>query len=194
MVFNIIFKANGITKYGEQPDNIFLCIYCGKHRDCKDKCIPMIYILITGINDSGDINNILPIFNSDSNHDGKRINIIIGSEILSESYSINEIRNFWLFTIPDTRGKFEQTKYRIIRNFSHKEPTVIKGYILISLPENILSFDLQKMKYLLLKESNLQEWEKLLINSSAIYNQVPSNYNIRKILYINKVKELFKKK
>lgn len=193
LVFNSILKANGLTKFGEIYDNNnFLCIHCGKNNDCEDECTPMYYVLVTGVSDGGDINNILSIFNSVSNENGEIINIIIGSEILSESYSINEIKNFWLFTIPDTRGKFEQTKYRIIRNFSHKKPTIIKGYILISLPKNVLSFDLQKMKYLLLKENNLRKGEQLLIESSTEYNQVPDNYNIRKILYINRVKYLFK--
>lgn len=77
------------------------------------------FALIDGKTNHKKANLILKNFNSISNYDGKYINVLIGSSVLTESITIHRIRKLHILSPFWNYGQIEQSIGRAIRLMSH---------------------------------------------------------------------------
>ncbi|AKS26315.1 putative viral early transcription factor small subunit [Diachasmimorpha longicaudata entomopoxvirus] len=189
-----VMKAIGIQEYNGPPIENFICFFCGKDRTCE-KCKPLTYIMITSIlisnsKESGDfaVNSLINAFNSSSNEDGSEIQFLFGSKLLSESYTLKEVKEIWFLTIPDSKSEMDQIIARAIRNFSYKDITQpVNIYLLVAVPNKFKLDPTLK---------NDEDFKEQLTQDN---NKFP--YDLKKILYLeiksiesNKIHSLFEKK
>lgn len=48
------------------------------------------------------LEDLLDVYNSPENDDGSQLMFLFSSNIMSESYTLKEVRHIWFMTIPDT--------------------------------------------------------------------------------------------
>ncbi|AAL69820.1 SPV081 putative early transcription factor VETFS [Swinepox virus] len=146
------------------------------------------------------LEDLLAVYNSSSNDDGSQIMFLFSSNIMSESYTLKEVRHIWFMTIPDTFSQYNQILGRSIRKFSYNdihEP--VNVYLLatvysdfndniISLDDysldeiNILPFDIKKLLYLKFKTKETNRIYSILENISENYDTAPHPYIVEIVL------------
>lgn len=78
------------------------------------------YALLTS-KTSSSIDNVLKIFNSEDNHDGSKIKVIIGSKIISEGFTLKNVQNVHILTPHWNFSETDQAIARSFRLFSHQD-------------------------------------------------------------------------
>lgn len=173
-----VMTNNGISEYGKEIVEKYICGICYKKRTC-DKCYPLKFAIITSKDSSSSedknstsvVNNIINLYNKKTNDRGLELMFLFGSKILSEAFTLTEVREIWFFTPPDTKSEFSQIKARALRSFSYKDiKKPVNIYILIATLDKI---DLSKFK---------------IKNNEIFIKEIESNkdlsYDIKKILYL----------
>ncbi|QHG62643.1 early transcription factor VETfs [Cetacean poxvirus 1] len=118
------------------------------------------------------LEELLSIYNSPCNNDGSKLMFLFSSNIMSESYTLKEVRHIWFMTIPDTFSQYNQILGRSIRKFS---------YINISQPVNV---------YLLAAVYSDYDDDILSLSSFNIDDINTLPFDIKKLLYLKfKTKE-----
>ncbi|AAF14969.1 m081R [Myxoma virus] len=146
------------------------------------------------------LEDLLVTYNSLANDDGSQIMFLFSSNIMSESYTLKEVRNIWFMTIPDTFSQYNQILGRSIRKFSYKDITQpVNVYLLAavysdfndtieslddySLEEiNTLPFDIKKLLYLKFKTKETNRIYSILENISDSYTQPPHPHIVEIVL------------
>ncbi|CCU56087.1 morph, VETF-s early transcription factor small [Choristoneura rosaceana entomopoxvirus 'L'] len=191
-IIRSVMIANGISEYGKEIVNNFACVNCIKDNKCSHgECIPMRFVIITSkeLNkgNSNYINNILSIFNEDINDDGNNIMFLFGSKIISEAYTLKNVKDIWFLTVPETKSELDQCIARAVRSFSYKDTnTKVVIRICIASTKNTLSNDVSKTieQY---KDVNISDLHKnTLLNKIELLLTESSytlSYDFRKQLY-----------
>ncbi|CCU55480.1 morph, VETF-s early transcription factor small [Adoxophyes honmai entomopoxvirus 'L'] len=191
-IIRSVMIANGISEYGKEIVNNFACVNCIKDKNCHgNECIPMRFVIITSkeLNkgNSNYINNILSIFNEDINDDGNNIMFLFGSKIISEAYTLKNVKDIWFLTVPETKSELDQCVARAVRSFSYKDTnTKVIIRICIASTTNTLSNDVSKTieQY---KDVNISDIHKnTLLNKIELLLTESSytlSYDFRKQLY-----------
>ncbi|AGU99764.1 m81R [Myxoma virus] len=146
------------------------------------------------------LEDLLVTYNSLANDDGSQIMFLFSSNIMSESYTLKEVRNIWFMTIPDTFSQYNQILGRSIRKFSYKDITQpVNVYLLAavysdfddaieslddySLEEiNTLPFDIKKLLYLKFKTKETNRIYSILESISDSYTQPPHPHIVEIVL------------
>ncbi|AEN03681.1 early gene transcription factor [Yokapox virus] len=190
LVIKYIMLSNGYSEYngsqGTNPHTIG-----GK---------PKTFAIVTSKMKSS-LEELLEVYNSSSNDDGSQLMFLFSSNIMSESYTLKEVRHIWFMTIPDTFSQYNQILGRSIRKFSYNnisEP--VEVYLLaavysdfnddiISLNDytqdeiiNVLPFDIKKLLYLKFKTKETNRIYFILQEMSEKYSSPPHKYIIKIIL------------
>ncbi|ABI99077.1 early transcription factor VETFs [Deerpox virus W-1170-84] len=189
LVIKYIMISNGYSEYnGSQGTNPKLI---------KGK--PKTFAIVTSKMKSS-LEDLLSVYNSPSNDDGSQIMFLFSSNIMSESYTLKEVRHIWFMTIPDTFSQYNQILGRSIRKFSYSnidEP--VNVYLLAtvysdfndeitslddySLDEiNTLPFDIKKLLYLKFKTKETNRIYSILQNISEKYDLPPHPYIVEIVL------------
>ncbi|AAG02880.1 putative early transcription factor small subunit [Betaentomopoxvirus amoorei] len=191
-IIRSVMLANGISEYGKEIVNNFTCVNCIKDKICHNgECIPMRFVIITSkeLNkgNSNYINNILSIFNEDINDDGNNIMFLFGSKIISEAYTLKNVKDIWFLTVPETKSELDQCVARAVRSFSYKDTnTKVIIRICIASTTNTLSNDVSKTieQY---KDVNISDvYKNTLLNKIELLLTESSytlSYDFRKQLY-----------
>lgn len=87
----------------------------GKHR-----FTPARFIMAHSEIDKAKMEHMLERFNSPDNIDGSQFLILVGSQILKESYDIKALQNEYIMSKPDNIPTFIQIRGRAVRKDSHK--------------------------------------------------------------------------
>ncbi|QNN94395.1 putative early transcription factor small subunit [Lumpy skin disease virus] len=189
VVIKYIMLSNGYSEYnGSQGTNPKLIN--GK---------PKMFTIVTSKMKSS-LEDLLSVYNSPTNDDGSQIMFLFSSNIMSESYTLKEVRNIWFMTIPDTFSQYNQILGRSIRKFSYNNITEpVNVYLLAtvysdfddditslddySLDEiNTLPFDIKKLLYLKFKTKETNRIYSILESISENYTKEPHPYIIEIVL------------
>lgn len=123
LILKSVLPIHGLTEYGSNPVDNFLCIYCKFNKKCQE-CFPVRYIIITSkeiSNNNININKVLKIFNDRLNKNGKYLSLIFGSEVIEEGYTLKELKEIIFLTVPDSQSILAQVSGRGIRSWSHED-------------------------------------------------------------------------
>lgn len=160
---------------------------------------PKMFTIVTSKMKSS-LEDLLSVYNSPTNDDGSQIMFLFSSNIMSESYTLKEVRNIWFMTIPDTFSQYNQILGRSIRKFSYNNITEpVNVYLLAtvysdfddditslddySLDEiNTLPFDIKKLLYLKFKTKETNRIYSILESISENYTKEPHPYIIEIVL------------
>lgn len=189
LVIKYIMLSNGYSEYnGSQGTNPKLIN--GK---------PKMFTIVTSKMKSS-LEDLLSVYNSPTNDDGSQIMFLFSSNIMSESYTLKEVRNIWFMTIPDTFSQYNQILGRSIRKFSYNNITEpVNVYLLAtvysdfddditslddySLDEiNTLPFDIKKLLYLKFKTKETNRIYSIFESISENYTKEPHPYIIEIVL------------
>ncbi|WZD65413.1 early transcription factor VETFs [Bovine papular stomatitis virus] len=137
------------------------------------------------------LEELLEAYNSPENDDGSRLMFLFSSNIMSESYTLKEVRNIWFMTIPDTFSQFNQILGRAVRKFSYTDVSLpVNVYLMaavysdfdediVSLEDysvediNALPFDVKKLFYLKFKAKETNRVYAILQDLSEAYSARP---------------------
>ncbi|QRY18904.1 ORF-34 [Teiidae poxvirus 1] len=140
------------------------------------------------------LEDLLEVYNSQANDDGEKIMFLFSSNIMSESYTLKEVRHIWFMTIPDTFSQYNQILGRSIRKFSYKDVTKsVSVYLLATVYSdfndkitslddyrskdiNLLPFDIKKLLYLKFKTKETKRIYSILKDISLNYRSRPHPY------------------
>ena len=149
-----ILLMNGFITDNVPINSNTLCSLCGfinsEHRtECKFK--PAKFVMVHGRVEKYNINLFLDKFNSSNNINGEEYSILIGSQVISESYHFNCIRNLYIMSRPDNISMLIQLIGRAVRNKSHNLLLLNLQHVNISLytcslPSGALSYEELKYK------------------------------------------------
>ncbi|AAR07440.1 84R [Yaba monkey tumor virus] len=189
LIIKYIMLSNGYSEYnGSQGTNPKLIN--GK---------PKTFAIVTSKMKSS-LEDLLNVYNSQLNKDGSQIMFLFSSNIMSESYTLKEVRNIWFMTIPDTFSQYNQILGRSIRKFSYFDISKpVNVYLLAtvyadfddditsledySLDEiNTLPFDIKKLLYLKFKTKETNRIYSILQNISDTYRMPPHPYIVELVL------------
>ncbi|ASK51289.1 Early transcription factor small subunit (VETF-s) [Eptesipox virus] len=189
LVIKYIMLSNGYSEYnGSQGTNPKLI-----------NSKPKNFAIVTSKMKSS-LEDLLTIYNSVENDNGEELMFLFSSNIMSESYTLKEVRNIWFMTIPDTFSQYNQILGRSIRKFSYADISQpVNVYLLAavysdfndnitslddySLDEiNILPFDIKKLLYLKFKTKETNRIYSILENISENYSLPPHPYIIEIVL------------
>ncbi|BAO49470.1 putative early transcription factor small subunit [Alphaentomopoxvirus acuprea] len=149
-IIRSVMRANGISEYGKEILNNYTCVNCITDKSCNDnECIPMKFIIITSKEsnkgNNNYINNILSIFNEDINDEGHNILLLFGSKIISEAYTLKNVKDIWFLTVPETKSEFDQCIARAVRTFSYKDLNIkVTVRVCVATLSNTLISDISK--------------------------------------------------
>ena len=199
---------NGYLEYESNASNYNIsdgtvCYYCGlKYNEHADITLgthdasdvdqhlfrPATFLTFVGRDneldqESADNHDILKrVFNHVSNSDGRNIKLVIGSKVMNEGITLENIAEIYLFDVHHSLGNVDQVIGRGIRFCKHYKITnkdnpfpVVRVYrYIISLPNGEISSEEQlyqraESKYLLIKKT-----ERILIQEAI---DCPENYN-----------------
>lgn len=211
LVIRSVMRANGVSEYDREIVNNFRCTKCNLKRECMKKlnknCTPAKFAIITANelnNNSNIINIILDKYNEPQNDDGDYLMFLFGSKIISESYTLKEVKDIILLTVPDTKSELLQIISRALRSFSYKDiiNTEILIKILISIKKdtnvyNIIKTDNKKIKWNIndidFNISDIDKYGDFIKNTDI-------EYDIKKLFYLEvksynseELLEIFKK-
>ncbi|ABQ43559.1 early transcription factor VETFs [Tanapox virus] len=189
LIIKYIMLSNGYSEYnGSQGTNPK--IINGK---------PKTFAIVTSKMKSS-LEDLLNVYNSQLNEDGSQIMFLFSSNIMSESYTLKEVRNIWFMTIPDTFSQYNQILGRSIRKFSYLDINKpVNVYLLAtvysdfndditsledySLDEiNTLPFDIKKLLYLKFKTKETNRIYSILQSISDTYRMPPHPYIVEIVL------------
>jgi superfamily II DNA or RNA helicase len=151
------------------------------------------YSIITNeTSTSRDIRSIIKTFNNPLNSNGKIISVIIGSKVIGEGFSLNNVQEEYILTPHWNYSETEQAIYRGYRLGSHNDllkkgiTPILNIYQMVSIPgvsnaKNYISIDLQMYETSEIKDINIKKLEKILAEISIDCN-LNYNRNIRKNL------------
>lgn len=185
LIIKSIMEANGVSEYEKTIVKNFRCVICNMKRTCET-CYPAKYLIITSLSEIDNIGELLDEFNKDENDDGKYILYLFGSKIISEAYTLKEIRDIIFLTIPNSKGELEQIVARALRKFSYKNIEInVNIWILMALDP----VDERNKKLLNL---NTQIFDKIKATAETeivdyytnMLNQEVLNYDLKKLLYL----------
>ncbi|ARE67597.1 SWPV1-069 [Shearwaterpox virus] len=143
---------------------------------------------------------LLEVYNSPGNDNGEKIMFLFSSNIMSESYTLKEVRHIWFMTIPDTFSQYNQILGRSIRKFSYKDVSKsVNVYLLATVYSNFddkikslddynideintLPFDIKKLLYLKFKTKETKRIYSILKDISINYRSCPHPYIIDVVL------------
>ena len=118
---------------------------------------------------SSDIDHAISIFNSESNVNGKRIKVIIGTKIISEGFTLKNVRHVHILTPHWNFSETDQAIARAFRLFSHNDiekliPNLIVKIYLYTIITNTddLSIDRYMYKFCEDKDIAIKSVEHLL--------------------------------
>jgi len=190
VVIRSILMANGVSEYDKGIVDNFMCVSCIKDRTC-DVCTPMKFAIITSkeVNKGSEllITKILNIYNEDINDNGNNLLLLFGSKIISEAYTLKNVKDIWFLTVPETKTELTQFIARAVRTFSHKDITVkVKVRICLATTKDFRSTTLETIKLIdtsnmLLPDKTIKidKYEKFLQDDSYL---IP--YDVKKQLYL----------
>ena len=123
-----ILLQNGIVPEHGEPVGSTLCIYCGqpkgdhsaKAKDADHSYAAARYIVAHGL--LGDDNKMMESFvryNDPKNADGAVISILIGSQLIKQSYEFLNTRNLYIMSCPSSVSILLQIYGRLVRKNSH---------------------------------------------------------------------------
>lgn len=191
-----VMRAQGVKEYGTRDLPNFVCYNCGRDHTCKI-CKPLTYIMITSIfitsmNKNEDenkigshINFLLDRFNSSFNENGEEIYFLFGSKIISESFTLKEVRDMWFLTIPYSISEYDQIVARCIRNFSYKDikkPVYIHTLVSV-FPNDNNSYYIHDNNIIQKINTNEKE-DKITKYIEKLENNSDYSYDIKKVLYL----------
>lgn len=139
-----ILKSNGYVGEFAEPHNDTICVSCGhrlkEHKrstnshthynqvysadfsdhilDDNHHFMPARYMLVYGQNKE-EIPGILQRYNSQSNSDGKKYKVLIGSKVIRESYDFKDVRHMLMVDCPTNISMTLQIYGRSVRKNSH---------------------------------------------------------------------------
>ncbi|AYN61016.1 early transcription factor [Orf virus] len=137
------------------------------------------------------LEELLEVYNSAENNDGGELMFLFSSNIMSESYTLKEVRHIWFMTIPDTFSQFNQILGRAVRKFSYADVAApVNVYLMaavysdfdediVSLEDysvediNALPFDVKKLFYLKFKAKETNRVYAILQELSDAYSARP---------------------
>jgi hypothetical protein len=183
-----ILKRNGIIDEFSTPAKNTLCSICAKpmsdHKGsqraeyniadgspnpkAEHKYLPMRFILIHGAIDLGSRRLSLSKFNSSDNTFGTNHRILLGSQVLMESFDIKSVVNMVVLSIPDNIPDMIQLYGRVSRKNSHAllppEYRKVNYYNLVTSTNNSDVLSMEEMIYgnKLLDYLVIQELEQIL--------------------------------
>ncbi|AVO21124.1 70kDa small subunit of early gene transcription factor [Buffalopox virus] len=198
LVIKYIMLSNGYSEYnGSQGTNPHMIN--GK---------PKTFAIVTSKMKSS-LEDLLDVYNSPENDDGSQLMFLFSSNIMSESYTLKEVRHIWFMTIPDTFSQYNQILGRSIRKFSYAdifEP--VNVYLLAAVYSdfndevtslndytqdeliNVLPFDIKKLLYLKFKTKETNRIYSILQEMSETYS-LPPHPSIVKVLLGELVRQFF---
>jgi hypothetical protein len=123
---------------------------------------------------SSDINKAIKIFNKKSNINGKNIKVIIGSKIISEGFSLKNVRHVHILTPHWNFSETDQAIARAFRLFSHNDlqqlipdlTVKIYLYTILTGDKNILSIDSHMYNFCENKDISIKSIENLIKQTS----------------------------
>ena len=133
-IFEQILLQNGCLEFNEDQNNYNIqqntkCYYCGKefnkHPIPDHEFYPITFISITGASEDNiyaqheDKMRIINIFNNINNKDGKYIKYILGSQVMSESITLENIKEVHIVDAHYHLGRVDQVIGRAIRYCKH---------------------------------------------------------------------------
>ena len=119
---------------------------------------------------SSDINKAIKIFNQKDNVNGKKIKVIIGTKIISEGFTLKNVRHVHILTPHWNFSETDQAIARAFRLFSHNEvekniPNLIVKiylYTILTGDKDIVSIDQYMYKFCEDKDISIKSIEHLL--------------------------------
>lgn len=137
-IFKQVLLQNGYIEFTESPaktlmksnDNT-ICYYCGvskkNHNNNKHEYFPASFVFITGkqendeeLEDNEDVQMYInKYFNSKENFEGKYIKLILGSQVISEGYSFQNVSEVHILDVYYNFTRIDQAVGRGIRTCSH---------------------------------------------------------------------------
>lgn len=192
LIIKSIMRANGISEYKKDIVPNFRCVFCNMERTCET-CKPVRFVIITSIEMSISptisLIELIDRFNSKTNKNGEEIMFLFGSKIISEAYTLTEVKNIIFLTIPDTKTELSQIIARSLRSFSYDDiiNTVVNIEILVSIDENneyfknnVANNKIYKSLTSITKIKDQQTIDKYVsdLNTKNI------DYDLKKILYL----------
>lgn len=123
------------------------------------------YALLTS-KTSGDIDKAISVFNSEKNINGSLIKVIIGTKIISEGFTLKNVRHVHILTPHWNFSETDQAIARAFRLFSHSDKLidlVVKIYLYTTLTkDDTLSIDRYMYKFCEDKDIAIKSIEHLL--------------------------------
>jgi len=148
------------------------------------------YSIITGSTSTKAQNsNILDTFNSPDNVNGELIKVIIGSEIISEGFTLKNVQGIHILTPDWNYSRLEQAIARGIRLFSHddllkiNQNIEVKIFLYCYIVNGKFSLDKRKYEKCQKKDVAIKFMEKIIMESSydcfinKNRNQLSSNFD-----------------
>lgn len=117
-----ILRENGYIEMGDVPNDNTKCSICGKYYDEKHvdhNYIPLRYILYTGITQKNTLRELVYVFNDPRNIDGHYHKVLIGSRVISEGVTLNEVNNCYIMSLPINIPRMLQVIGRTTRDSTH---------------------------------------------------------------------------
>ncbi len=121
MIISILI-ANGFVMEGDMPSNDSICMHCDKLYSTHGKdhdFVPVQFTFITGSLSKTLVTARLNAFNNDSNVNGERIKIIIGSRAMRESHTLKSCRHVVVAHEPSSISELIQIIGRAVRKRVH---------------------------------------------------------------------------
>jgi len=180
-IFQEVLLNNGYLEYKEnaqyQIKNSTRCYYCenafGTHSQQKHEFFPATFVTITGQSDDNEMQQIPEekynllnnVFNNNENKHGKKIKIVIGTKVMNEGLTLNNIKEIHVLDVHFNLGKLDQVIGRGIRFCTHNslitddylEPKVEIYKYVVSMKDKLTTdedlYRKAESKYLLIKET-----------------------------------------
>jgi superfamily II DNA or RNA helicase len=210
-LFENVLLENGFLEYKDNYDMYvfhddvlsydFSCTY--KNRKKKKDFYPATFLSVTG-SDNASLDNlgeekiktIISVFNSTLNKNGRFIKVILGSKVMNEGITLQNIKEIHILDTWFTLGLLEQVIGRGIRDCKHYDlmtndnffPLVNIFKYVSSLHEtNKISKEEEFYYKAEIKFLNIKEVERILIKNAI---DCALNYNINKRIISKKCKDL----
>lgn len=187
---------NGIIAHDKLEDNNTLCTKCGipriNHTDeTLTHYMPAKFITVHGNIEKNKIDDLVNLFRGD-NTNGYKYRILLGSQIINQSYNFNNVQQLLIVSPPISYSDLIQIKGRAVRKNSHIELPVVKRHvsirILVSSLDEKTKLSIEEYRYC--EKSAVYKTIQIIdkaINECAIDNYLFYNYlNPKENTFISK--------